>query len=169
MSQQLRSTVLLIGGTGKVASRVAPLLSANGNQVLVASRSGTSPQLANTQGIKFDWLDSATFATPFDNNSVTSVFMICPTTLYPLPVMKPFIELAISKGVKRFVLLASTAIAPGDEIMMGKVAEYIISLNVEYAILRPSWFMGMCCTLLYFPVFTQNNMTDPSIHHRKLL
>ena len=141
MSQQSGDAILLLGGTGKVASRIVPLLTSNGNQVLVASRSGISPHLANVQGIKFDWLDSTTFPTAFEDNSVAAVFMIPPITLYPLPVMKPFIDLAISKGAKRFVLLSSSAVESGDPYLMGKVSEYVFSLDVEYAILRPSWFM----------------------------
>lgn len=145
MMQESKEAVLLLGGTGKTASRIASLLSSNGNQVLVASRSGSSPQLANTQGIKFDWFDPSTFPSLFEATSITAVFMIpptTPTTLYPLPIMKPFIDLAVTKGVKRFVLLSSTMIDTGDEGLMGKVAEYVMSLNVEYAVLRPSWFMG---------------------------
>lgn len=142
MSQEPKNTILLLGGTGKVASRIAPLLSSNGNQVLVASRSGASPQLANSRGVKFDWFDPSTFPSAFEISPVAAVFLVTPTTLYPLSIMKPFIDLAISEGVKRFVLLSSSLNDIGDEALMGKVSEYLVSLNVDYAILRPSWFMG---------------------------
>lgn len=58
------------------------------------------------------------------------------------PPMKTFIDLAMQKGVKRFVLLSASLLDVGDGPMMGKVSKYVTSLNVEYAILRPTWFMG---------------------------
>lgn len=143
MAKQSGDAILLIGGTGKIASRIAPLLSSNGNNILIASRSGASPQLPNCQGVKFDWFDSTTFTSPFESASISAAFLIHPTTLYPLSIMKPFIDLAISNGVRRFVLLGSSIIDVGQEVLMGKVSEYIISQNVDYAVLRPSWFMGM--------------------------
>ncbi|PVH69616.1 NAD(P)-binding protein [Cadophora sp. DSE1049] len=141
MAKASGDVILLLGGTGKVASRITPMLSSNGNRVLIASRSGASPPLSNASGVKFDWFDSATHASPFEIASVSGIFLIPPPTLNALPIMKPFIDLAISKGVERFVLLSATCIDLGDDILMGKVSEYVLSLKVDYAILRPTWFM----------------------------
>ena len=58
-----------------------------------------------------------------------------------MPVSKAFIDLAISKGVPRIVLLSSSVWDVGDGPMTAAVSQYIISLGVEYAILRPTWFM----------------------------
>src|SRR5664279_2911220 len=101
----MSGTILLTGGTGKVASRIARLLSTNGNEVLVASRSGTSPGLPGCNGVKFDWLDASTYGRPFENNSVSAVFLVAPPIMDCLPPMKAFIDLAVKSGVKRFVLL----------------------------------------------------------------
>lgn len=57
--------------------------------------------------------------------------------------MKEFIDLSILKGVKRLVLISGSLVDVGDGPMMARVSKYITSLGVEYAVLRPSWFMGM--------------------------
>ncbi len=54
--------------------------------------------------------------------------------------MKKFIDLAKHNGVTRFVLLSSSALEAGGPAH-GKVHEYLVGLGVEYAVLRPTWFM----------------------------
>jgi festuclavine dehydrogenase len=142
MSKSSRGTILLLGGTGKVSSRLAPLLTSNGNPVLLASRSGKAPDLPHCHGIKFDWFDQSTYINLFTTGStISAIFIVAPSIMHQMPLMKTFIDLAISKGVKRFVLLSGSVLPVGDGPMMGAVSKYIVSLNVEYAILRPSWFM----------------------------
>jgi festuclavine dehydrogenase len=142
MSLQLNNQIIVLtGGTGKVSSRIAPLLSAHGNTTLVASRSGTTPSLPCCQGVKFDWLDSTSYTAPFEHGPVSAIFLVAPPIMECFPPMKMFIDLAIGKGTKRFVLLSVSVPDVGDGPIMGQVANYIISLNVEYAILKPTWFM----------------------------
>ncbi len=136
-----KGTILLTGGTGKVASRIAPLLSFNGNDVLVASRSSTAPSLPNCTAVKFDWDDAKTYAAPFENASVSAVFLVCSPSLDCFPPMKQFIDLAIQNGVKRFVFLSASVADLADGPSMAKVSIYIAQRGVEYAILKPTWFM----------------------------
>ena len=57
--------------------------------------------------------------------------------------MQTFVDLAVEKGVKRFVLLSASLLDVGDGPMMSKVSGYLSFLpGVEWAVLRPSWFMG---------------------------
>jgi festuclavine dehydrogenase len=142
LSESTQGTILLLGGTGKVSSRLAPLLVSNGNPILLASRSGRAPSLPNCHGIKFDWFDQSTYINLFITGSaISAVFIVAPPIMHQMQLTKTFIDLAISKGVKRFVLLSGSVLPVGDGPMMGAVSKYIVSLNVEYAILRPSWFM----------------------------
>jgi festuclavine dehydrogenase len=135
-------TILLLGGTGKVASRITPLLSSDGHTILVASRSGSAPDLPNARGVKFDWLSQSTWAALFSSNPpISAVFLVAPPIMDLLPTMQPFIDLAVSHGVKRLVLLSASVIDVGDGLLMGQVSAYIAGLGVEYAILRPTWFM----------------------------
>lgn len=54
-----------------------------------------------------------------------------------------FIELAAGQGIHRFVLLGSSMVSEGGSFM-GQVHKKLRGLNVEWAVLRPSWFMGEC-------------------------
>jgi festuclavine dehydrogenase len=137
-----KDAILLLGGTGKVSSRIAPLLSENGNSILLASRSGNALSLPNCAGVKFDWFDQSSYANPFSTGSkISAIFLVGPSCVDQLPHMKIFIDLAISKGVKRLVFLSGSCFEVGDGPMMGEVSEYLASLNMDYAILRPTWFM----------------------------
>lgn len=162
-----KTTILLLGGTGKVARRIAPLLSADGYYVILASRSGSSPvSLPNTKGVKFDWLDADTYDNPFispngngevKESSIDAVFMIAPPVLDALPLAKRFIDGIIGRGVKRIVFLSGSIQHCGDGPILSQISEYIKgkrkssqrdhelndsnSNTVEWTILRPSWFM----------------------------
>jgi len=124
-----------------VSSRIAPLLSCARYSVLLASRSGQAPPIPNCQGVKFDWFDETSYGNPFKNHDISAVFIVAPPTINQLPPSKAFLDLAVKNGVKRVVLLSTSAMKVGEGTMMGAVAQYLISLGVEYAILRPSWFM----------------------------
>jgi festuclavine dehydrogenase len=138
-----KSSILLTGGTGKVSRRIIPLLSSNGNTILVASRSGKCPSLPNAAGVKFDWFDSTTYASSFSKSEINAIFLVAPPIIDCFPPMKALMDLAVEKGVQRFVLLSGSVLDVGDGPMMGKVSKHISSLGVEWAILRPTWFMGM--------------------------
>ena len=134
-------TILLTGGTGKTSIQIARLLKDVNITVLLASRSNLAPP--PYKGCRFDWLDSTTYLNPFlEAADITAVYLIAPPGILDiLPVMKPFIDLAKSKGVQRFVFLGASGFEAGGPFL-GKVHEYLISLEVEYAVLRPTWFMG---------------------------
>ena len=133
-------TTFVTGGTGKTGSRLAQLLHDNHHSVLVASRSGSVPAPFN--GVKFDWSDSSTFENPFNvDPKIDKLYLIAPPIFDSLPVVKPFIDFAISKGVKRIVHGSSSAMDKGD-IVDGKIHEYIVDCGVDYAIIRPTWFIG---------------------------
>jgi len=136
-----KPTILLTGGTGKISSRITPLLSTNGNNILLASRSGTSPNLPNCKGVKFDWLNASTYNNLFENGSISGVFLVAPLIMDCLPPMRSFIDLAIKNGVKRLVLLSASVLEEGDGLIMARVSDYLKGLVVDYAILQPTWFM----------------------------
>ena len=130
-------TILLTGGNGKTSSRLATLLKQEGFQVLVASRSG-----AVRDGIKscrFDWLDESTYSNPFEAASdISALYIVAPRTVDLLTPTKGFVDYALKKGVKRFVLLSASSVQCGDPAH-GKIHEYIKSLNVEYGVLRRTY------------------------------
>ncbi|PBK84982.1 NAD(P)-binding protein [Armillaria gallica] len=133
-------TILLTGGTGKTAMRIARLLKEANQPVLLTSRKGVVPE--PFKGVKFDWYDPSTFENALTAEpDIDRIYLVAPTaTSEVFPPMKPFIDLAVQKGVKRFVLLTGTTMTDGYPLMGLKVHEYLLSLNVDYAVIRPPWF-----------------------------
>ncbi|SJL15843.1 related to nucleoside-diphosphate-sugar epimerase family protein [Armillaria ostoyae] len=133
-------TILLTGGTGRTATRIARLLRDANQPVLLTYRNGVVPK--PFKGVKFDWYDASTFEGVFTADpNIDRIYLVAPAaTSEVFPPMKPFIDLAVQKGVRRFVLLSATTMADGYPLMGPKVHEYLLSLNVDYAVLRPSWF-----------------------------
>ena len=135
-------TVLVTGGTGKTGLTLSRLLKDANRSVLICSRSGTAP--SPYKAVKFDWFDDRTFENPFKTDpNIDRVYLIVPSVIGQLSTVKPFIDLAISKGVKRFVLLTASQAEIGSPVLslMGKVHEYLLYIKVDYTVLRPSWFI----------------------------
>jgi uncharacterized protein YbjT (DUF2867 family) len=135
-----KPTILLIGGTGKVGSSIARRLKEYEHPTIIASRRGIAPP--GFIGCQFDWLDEETYNAPFQKaQSITSVFLTAPGEIDVFTPMKAFIDFARMKGVKRFVLLSASVFKAGGPAM-GQVHQYLIDIGVDYAVLRPTWFMG---------------------------
>ena len=137
-------TILVTGGTGKTGLVLSHLLKEANQSFLIASRSGTAP--SPYKAVKFDWFDNKTFENPFKADSnIDRIYLVLPSVIDQLTVVKPFIDLAISKGVKRFVLLSASQAEIGSP-PIGKVHEYLLDIKVDYAVLRPTGFMGTCAS-----------------------
>ncbi|KAF7517125.1 hypothetical protein G7054_g13906 [Neopestalotiopsis clavispora] len=139
-------TILLTGGSGKTATRIAALLAANQKPFLLGSRQGP---LAHTEShdsqqtcVKFDMGDESTWTEPFRHNAqIEAVYLMEPRISEPWVSMNKFVDFAAQKhGVKRFVLCAGMSAAIGKD-GMGRVWEHFIKSGVDYCVLRPSWFM----------------------------
>ena len=138
-------TVLVTGGTGKTGLILSRLLKEANQSVLICSRSGTAPN--PYKAVKFDWFDDKTFENPFKMDSnIDRVYLVVPSVIGQLCSVKPFIDLAISKGVKRFVLLTASQVEIRSPVLtlMGLVHEYLLDIKVDYTVLRPTWFMRTC-------------------------
>ncbi|KAF9041892.1 NAD(P)-binding protein [Hymenopellis radicata] len=138
-------SILLTGGTGQTGLRLARLLHAANKPIILASRKG--PGVA-FPGVKFDWYDPSTFEAPFAvDPNIKSVYLVAPGgSPDPFTPMKPFIDLAVEKGVTRFVLLSASLLEPGG-LGMGQVHAYLTTLGVDYCVLRPTWFFENFLTI----------------------
>ncbi|KAJ7032273.1 hypothetical protein C8F04DRAFT_1396712 [Mycena alexandri] len=88
---------------------------------------------------RFDWEDRATYILPFEAaQDIVSVHLIIPTHIPPKHVCE-FVDLAVSKGVKRFVLMSGSLDLPGDPIQ-GPIWTHLRDSGVPFCILRPSRF-----------------------------
>ncbi|CAA7268339.1 unnamed protein product [Cyclocybe aegerita] len=148
-------TILITGGTGQTGAKLAQLLHDANVPFLIATRKGVAPE--PFKAVQFDWTDASTFENPFRLANVDKIYLIAPLIMDVLPVMKPFIELAIVKGAKRFVLLCGTGIGKGDPFV-GKVYEYLAQRGVDYDVLRPTWFMENFGTFFYKSIREDNEV-----------
>lgn len=126
---------LITGGTGTTGRRVAAALADRGLSV----RTGSRTPAPSTDQVRFDWTDPATHAPALTGTD--GVYLVPPIgDAAPARLMVPFLERALDAGVRRFVLLSSSAIAEGDP-GAGEVHHALRQLAPEWAVLRPSWFM----------------------------
>ena len=136
--------VLVTGGTGKTGAAIARRLAGLGLEVRTASRAA-----GGAGHVRFDWADTSTHAAALAG--VTRMYLVAPALVDdPATVMLPLIERALAGGVRRIVMLGSSAIAE-DAPGLGEVARALRSSAPEWAVLRPSWFM--------------QNFIDPSQPH----
>ncbi|KAF2453183.1 hypothetical protein BDY21DRAFT_356750 [Lineolata rhizophorae] len=136
---------LVTGGTGKTGMRLARLLKDASLPVLLASRRGAAGALDGFEAVRFDWTDKSTFENPFthtfpNGEQIKGVYLVPPEMPEPAPAMNEFIDYAMSRGVRRFALLAGTSATKGGPFV-GKVWEKLADSGVECGILSPTWFM----------------------------
>ncbi|MFE6176883.1 NmrA family NAD(P)-binding protein [Streptomyces sp. NPDC056464] len=130
-------TTLVIGATGTTGRRVTAGLVAEGHRVKAAGRSATP--MEGAEAVLFDWNEPATWDEALDG--VDRAYLIPPIgSSDPAAVMLPFLRKARARGVRRAVLLSSSAIPAGGPAV-GQVHEALPGLFEEWAVLRPSWFM----------------------------
>ncbi|KAF4616948.1 hypothetical protein D9613_008545 [Agrocybe pediades] len=136
-------TTLITGGTGKTGGSLARLLHAANRPFVVATRTGKASDPA-FKAITFDWFNPSTFENAFKDDivpSVDRVYLVPPGgVLDMLKYVGPFVDFAITKGVKRFVLLTSTQTRPGTPAL-GEIYQYLLDKGVDYTVLKPTWFM----------------------------
>jgi uncharacterized protein YbjT (DUF2867 family) len=130
-------TILVTGATGNTGSRVVSRLTALGHTVKAAGRRPTAQ--GDTRAVRFDWYDPDTFGEALHGSS--GLYLVPPIgDPAPAAVMVPFFEQARAAGVRRAVLLSSSAIPAGGP-GVGQVYDVLADVFDEWAILRPSWFM----------------------------
>ncbi|KAI0503171.1 NAD(P)-binding protein [Xylaria bambusicola] len=133
-------SILLTGGSGKTAPRIASLLAAQNKPFLLGSRQGLDAISNGHPTVRFDLSDESSWEKLFKNTQITAVYMMEPRISQPWVLMNKFIDFANQNGVNRFVLCAGTSAAIGKD-GMGRVWEHLIQAGVDYCVLRPSWFM----------------------------
>ncbi|KAI1653448.1 NAD(P)-binding protein [Daldinia decipiens] len=133
-------SILLTGGSGKTATRVAALLAEDRKPFLLGSRQGSDAVSNGYPTVKFDMSDESTWTKPFESTHIKAVYMMEPRISQPWVPMNKFVDFAKNQGVNRFVLCAGTSATIGKD-GMGRVWEHLIKSDVEYCVLRPSWFM----------------------------
>ncbi|KAF9009588.1 hypothetical protein BDQ17DRAFT_1072316 [Cyathus striatus] len=131
-------TVLIIGGITNTGFKLAQLLHDAHIPVLIASRFGVAPD--PLQAIYFDWFDTSTFWVPFENNfCIDKIYLIGPPSGNAITIVKPFLDIGIAKGVKKWVIQSGAHTDRGGPFM-GGVHSYLHDRGTNYTALRPTWF-----------------------------
>ena len=128
--------ILVTGATGNTGAPIVAGLREWGLRARAASR---HPDPADADAVVFDWSDDATFAPALTD--VRAVYLVAPAgAADPVPMVRPFLELAAARDVRRVVLLSSSAVERGQP-GLGEIHDLVAGLVAEPAVLRPSWFM----------------------------
>lgn len=128
-----RADVLVLGGTGTTGRRVVEGLRAAGVPARAATRKPNEPGQ-----VRFDWADRSTHAEALRGTS--AVYLLAPLgEVEPARLVEPFFADALAAGVRRVVLLSSSAVTP-DTPGLGEL-QRLVRAAPEWAVLKPSWFM----------------------------
>ncbi len=145
----MNNITLVLGGTGKTGRRVAERLRARGIATRIASRAA-SPS--------FDWNDASNWEALLEG--VTAVYIsYAPDLAIPgaTDAIRRFVKLAVSRGVKRLVLLS------GRGEQEAQACERIVqATDVEWTIVRASWFMQNFSEGEFLPMVQQGVITLPA-------
>jgi uncharacterized protein YbjT (DUF2867 family) len=125
--------VLVLGGTGTTGRRVVAGLRAAGVPARAATRKPSEPGQ-----VRFDWADRPTHAEAL--RGASAVYLLAPIgEAEPAALVEPFLADAQEAGVRRVVLLSSSAVTE-DTPGLGDLQRLVRAVP-EWAVLRPSWFM----------------------------
>lgn len=127
-------TILLLGGTGKTARRIAPRLRAAGATVRTAARANAD--------IHFDWDDAATYDAALAG--ADAVYLVPPSLrLDYQPLAAAFLDRAEAAGVRHVTLLSARGVqeAPPEVAPRAVELDLLSRTSLTSAILRPGWFM----------------------------
>ena len=122
------SPILVIGGTGKIGSRVIQRLQAAGHPTRCGSRSADPA---------FDWLDSSTWPAALEGTR-TAYISYYPDLAIPgaVEAIDELTRLALEMGVRKLVLLSGRG-----EPEAQRAEQVLQSSGADWTILRASWFM----------------------------
>jgi uncharacterized protein YbjT (DUF2867 family) len=141
-------TILLLGGTGKTARRIAPRLVDAGVEVRTAARSGAD--------VRFDWDDSSTHDGALD--SVDAVYLVPPALRLDFAAdVAAFLDRAEAAGVGHVTFLS----ARGVDQLPPEVALRAVELDLAgrptlgHSVLRPSWFMQNFSEYVFQPTIVE--------------
>jgi uncharacterized protein YbjT (DUF2867 family) len=137
------ATFLLIGGTGKVGTRLAELLRLEGADVRIASRTGGD--------VRFDWREPGTYADAVAG--VEGIFIVGPGSATDWSgLLTNLLAAAESGGVERAVLLSARGVEFLKDGAVALAELALVSGPIEWTILRPSHFSQNFTEAMFVPV-----------------
>jgi uncharacterized protein YbjT (DUF2867 family) len=137
------STFLIIGGTGKVGSRVSKYLSSAGHVARVASRTGGD--------IRFDWRDPASYRPAVIG--VDGIFVVGPGSATDWSAsLTELLASASAVGVRHVVLLSARGVEFLPDGAVARAENALTAGPIPWTILRPSHFAQNFTEAMFVPV-----------------
>ena len=131
---------LIVGGTGLVGAAVRAGLSDRGARVRTTTRHRKASPVPNTEWVQ---CDVCTDALPPDLFAgIERAFLMAPTGhVDQYAILSPLILAAKRAGVERIVLMTAQGVDVSDEFPFRKAELELAGTGVDFAIIRPAWFM----------------------------
>jgi uncharacterized protein YbjT (DUF2867 family) len=130
---------LIVGGTGLVGGAIRAGLSKRGADVRVTSRRPITSKLSDAEWISCDVcapLPAQMFA------GIHRAFLMAPTGhADQYSILSPLLRAARRAGVERVVLMTAQGVDSSDEIPFRKAELELRGAGIDFAIIRPAWFM----------------------------
>ncbi|MHC5797296.1 NAD(P)H-binding protein [Lacisediminihabitans sp. FW035] len=136
------NTYLIIGGTGKVGSRLAQIVRTTGHGARIASRTGGD--------VRFDWRDSTTYREAL--TGVDAVFLVGPGSATDWSsLLAEFLSVADAEGVQRAVFLSARGVEflPGGAV--DRAEDALRAGPLGWTILRPTHFAQNFTEAMFVP------------------
>jgi uncharacterized protein YbjT (DUF2867 family) len=135
-------TFLIVGGTGKVGSRLAQILRSAGHQVRVASR--------HNGNVRFDWRETETYAEAV--SGVDGMFLVGPGSATDWSgLLERMLTVAAEHGVRHVVLLSARGVEFLVDGAVARAERVLRAGPVAWTILRPSHFSQNFTEAMFVP------------------
>ena len=136
------TTFLIIGGTGKVGSRLARLLRDAGHGVRIASRTAGD--------VRFDWRDAESYGPAFAG--VDGVFLVGPGSATDWSdTLSAVLAVAATEGVRHAVFLSARGVEFLPDGAVDRAERALMAGPVPWTILRPSHFAQNFTEAMFVP------------------
>ena len=133
-------SILVTKATGTTGRYVVRGLAERGVAVKAGSRSPAVAAEGDIVPVPFDWDDRSTWASAVDGTD--AIYLVKPESDEVTEIIRDFVHLVEDSGATRIVLLseiaAETRAGDAHELQVEQIIE---QSNLDYAILRPNWFM----------------------------
>jgi uncharacterized protein YbjT (DUF2867 family) len=167
---QSKMTILITCGTAKTSRAIVTVLQ-HSQPVLLASRSGKP--VDRSPGVHFDWDAPDQWPDIFAHNlakksPISAVWLVVRSSTVDVAQSAiPFIHLLRQNNVKRIVLMSGSAFNETDHFL-GEVHAELMRVHdkegLEWAVLRPSWFMGELHSLENSKPFIRGSQTNVAVN-----
>lgn len=133
-------SILVTKATGTTGRYVVRGLAERAVAVKAGSRSPAVAAEGDIVPVRFDWDDRSTWASAVDGTD--AIYLVKPESDEVTEIIRDFVHLVEDSGATRIVLLseiaAETRAGDAHELQVEQIIE---QSNLDYAILRPNWFM----------------------------